>query len=83
MQRIDQLSAAYRDHPLLPQSAHPAQLRLDVLYYLRDKLRRLQGALAEQEPTSSFFGFEQEPAAPLRFSKKWRQHLRQSLLGEA
>lgn len=75
------LSARYRAHALLNQSGHPARLRLQALDQVSDKLCKLQRELAEPAPFSRWGRVE--PTGALTFSKKRRQQLRESLLGEA
>jgi endogenous inhibitor of DNA gyrase (YacG/DUF329 family) len=80
LQEAQALSASYQRHDLLNQPAHPAQQRLQLLDKVSDELRTLQRELAEPAPFS-LWG-KTTPTGTLTFSKKRRQQLRESLLGE-
>jgi hypothetical protein len=77
LREAEELSVSYRAHPAIIQAGHPAQLRLEMLYKVGDALRELAKSSAG---TSSS---RMKPPRTLEFSKKRRQQLRASLLGEA
>lgn len=80
LRETERLSTDYQTHPAITQAAHPAKLRLQLLYKLGDELQALQQELREE--ATNFFG-SSRPTGRLELTKKRRGQLRESLLGNA